>query len=150
MYIVDPYNSARKWQLDIMLDASGEYGVRNSIRRKPNSDIVMPSSPTTISIDSYRRYFYELKGEILYTYSYIIDETIGQNIRILIENTGSRRPLACASKASYLLERTGLFPDIKTSRYPINIKKICDKFEPVNKEIMDISDKSSYDLEVYP
>jgi len=63
MYNVDPYNSARKWQNDIMLDASGSYGKKKF--RNAYTDVIYyyssenpeKFSPTTISIDSYRRYF---------------------------------------------------------------------------------------------
>lgn len=155
MYIIDPYNTARNWQQDIMLDASGNYGVKNSVHRKPNVDIVEPTSPTTISIDSYRRYFYGYK-EILYIYSYIVDKTVGQNIKTLINNVGLQDGFGffgsfkCADKASYILKQSGLFPGIKNTMYPIDIKRFCDKFDTVNKSIMDISKKASYDLEILP
>jgi hypothetical protein len=149
MYIVDPYNTARDWMKDIMLDASGDYGVRNHIHRKKNVDIVEPTSPTTITIDSYRRYFYGYK-EILHTYSYIIDKSVGQNIKTLITNAGKQRPMACADKASYILEQSGLFPGIKNDPRPIVIKRFCDKFVPANNKIMAILEKASYDLESLP
>jgi hypothetical protein len=148
MYIVDPYNSARKWQKDIMLDASGHYGVPKY--RDTRSDIVFPDTPSTISIDSYRRYFYKIKKEILYTYSYIIDEHIGQNIRNLILNNDKRSSFSCATKASYILAQTGLFQNIKDSGYPIDIKKYIDNFNPANKTIIDLLGKQYFDLEIYP
>jgi hypothetical protein len=148
MCIIEPYSDTRNWQLDVMLDASGHYGVPQY--RHTNTDIVVPNSPTTISIDNYRRYWFRRKKELLYTYSYIIDKSVGQTIRSLIRNNEKRSTLSCASKAMYVLERTGLFPKIKTSSYPIDLKKYCDNFDPANKNIMDLLEKSSYDLEIYP
>jgi hypothetical protein len=148
MYIVDPYNSARKWQNDIMLDASGHYGVPQY--RDTRSDIVFPSTPTTISIDSYRRYFYTRNNkEILYTYSFIIDDSIGKNIRTLILNNDQRSTLSCATKASTILSQVGLFSEIKISSYPVDIKKYFDRYSPNNKMIIDCLEKSSYDLDIY-
>jgi hypothetical protein len=77
MYINDPYKTQLNWRQDIMLDAAGHYRIED----RANSNIVRPVNFNTITIDAYRRYFYG-KPEILYTYSFDLNKTVG----IVIKN----------------------------------------------------------------
>jgi hypothetical protein len=172
MYNVDPYNPARRWQDDIMLDTSGSFG--NNTFRERLTDVLEPSIffyllPTTISIDAYRRYFFngelnEIRemirpgnlNEILYTYTFIIEETVGEIIKILIRNKSVRNKVACALEATEVLERSGLFPAIRVSRIPLvtrrplRLKNFLDNYTTHNNRIIDLKEKSFYDLDIYP
>ena len=150
MYIDNPYNPAREanslWRNDIMLDASGSFGINWEIRN-PGSDVVVPErSPSQISIDGYRRYFYPLEGSIWHTYSYSIDKIFGTYIHELIGEMFERSSFSCASKTSDLLKRTGLFEGIGWTYRPVAIKGFLEHYVPVNKNVIRLVDKSSYDL----
>ena len=55
MFVNDPFNPKREWSQDIMLDASGSFGM--NMYRSRATNLVSPRSQTTISIDRYRRFF---------------------------------------------------------------------------------------------
>lgn len=151
MYINDPNNPERGWRSevweeDIMLDASGHYGIGNF--RSVNSDIVTPANQHTISINSYRRWFDQQENETLYTY--LIEKEFGRHIHRLIEEMYPRTRLQCAFKASTLMLQSGLFEGIRIRRFPARIKDFLDVYVPEKKNIMKLVDKSSYDLSVPP
>jgi hypothetical protein len=165
MYNVDPYNPARRWQDDIMLDSSGSYGKGRF--REDYTDVIIPSFPkwfpTMIGIDAYRRYFFygELNSlgemikqgninEMLYTYTFIIEKTLGKNIKTLIRSKSRRNFMACAKEATEVLEQSGLFPGISISGVPLNLKRFLDNYTTHNNNIIDLKEKSSYDLDIYP
>jgi hypothetical protein len=149
MYITDPYGGdGRLYTGDIMLDASGHYGVPSF--RTTNSDIVRPRSQYTISVDSYRRYFIHNSGEMLYTYSYIVDERYARKIKEEIILQAPRDWLTCALEASTVLFNSGLFPEIKISRSPKELKKYLDGYTPNDIDKIKLIGKDHYDLGVYP
>jgi hypothetical protein len=149
IYITDPYGGdGRLYTGDIMLDASGHYGIPNL--RTTNSDIVYPRSQYSISIDSYRRYFIHNTGKILYTYSYIIDERYAKKIKEEIILQAPRDWLTCALEASTVLFNSGFFPEIKISRSPKELKKYLDSYTPNDIDKIKLIGKDYYDLGVYP
>ena len=153
MYIEDPYGLLGTWQNDVMLDASGSYG--DGTFRQGYTNLIVPvfrvTTPATITIDAYRRYWFTRNtNQTLYTYTYIIDEAVGSNIRTLIFSRERRTLMACALEASGVLDQSGLFPGIRVDRRPIVLKRFLDNFTPQNNEIIVLKNKSSYDLDVYP
>jgi hypothetical protein len=166
MYNAEPYDYVRKWQDDVMLDASGSYG-DSTFRKGMHTDVVTHvfgrTSPATISIDAYRRYFFygELNelgemikpgfiDELLYTYTFIIDKTLGENMKTLILNKSRRDPVSCAKDATGVLKQSGLFPNVKVSMMPSKLKKNLDTYVTHNNRIIDLKEKHIYDLDVYP
>jgi len=154
MYIDNPNSPTRDldniWRNDIMLDASGHFGIGWRIRSSA-SDIVVPERfPSPITIDSYRRYFFPRNNEMWYTYSYSIDREAGVHIHSLISEMYERTSFQCAIKTSTLLQQSGLFHGIRRSLFPGDIKRFLDRYIPIYKNIMRLIDKSSYDLGISP
>jgi hypothetical protein len=95
-------------------------------------------------------------GEILYTYTFIIDEAVGVNIQPLILSKSKRTTMACAYEATEVLEQSGLFPGIRVSgapfvsRIPLNLKRSLDNYTTHNNKIIDLKEKKIYALDIYP
>jgi len=89
-------------------------------------------------------------NEKLYIYTFIIDETLGENIKTLIISKGNRNRIACAKEATEVLEQSNLFPGIKISRIPLILKDYLDKYTTHNDKIIALKEKNIYDLDIYP
>jgi hypothetical protein len=156
MYINEPYNLTRNsnnriWQEDIMLDASGQYGIGLDGFRNINSDIVHPQNMNTISIDYYRKWFHQRESETLYTYTYLIEKDSGSHIRgLILEHDEVRTSLRCATKASRLLLQSSLFQGVRVHQWPAILKRFLDNYTPVNRNIMILEETNSYDLSKPP